>query len=266
MSQTKKMLLVDDEPNITRSIKRICRNRGYEIFIASSAAEALEIIAAEKIQVVLSDQLMPQMTGSEMFERIQEKFTSVVRILLTGYTAIEGLTSAVNKGAVFRILFKPWDDDNLLKTIDDAFDYYFVKDHNKQLTKELTELNSNLESKVAEKTREFTLHVKRLQLSQKLFELLPSFSIGISDDFYIVNANKKAHELLGSNALIGQKIQQTLPDEIVELINSRVESDINDPAVKEIEYKGTPFFFTAIKTEISKDIFAYLLYASTAND
>lgn len=266
MSQTKKMLLVDDEPNITRSIMRICRNRGYEIFIASSAAEALEIIAAEKIQVVLSDQLMPQMTGSEMFERIQEKFPSVVRILLTGYTAIEGLTSAVNKGAVFRILFKPWDDDNLLKTIDDAFDYYFVKDHNKQLTEELTELNANLETKVAEKTRELTLHLKRLQLSQKLFELLPSFSIGISDDMYIVNANKKAHELLDSNALIGQEINKSIPEEIIALINSRVDTAINEPAVKQINFKGKQCIFTAIKTEISKDNFAYLLYASCEND
>ena len=177
VTQTKKMLLVDDEPNITRSIKRICRGKGYEIFIAESASEALEIIAKEGIQIVLSDQLMPNMTGSELFEKIQVEFPSVIRILLTGYTAIEGLTLAVNKGAVFKILFKPWDDDVLLQTIDDAFDYFFIRDHNKQLTKELKLLNASLESKVAEKTRDLSLHIKRLQLSQKLFELLPSFSI-----------------------------------------------------------------------------------------
>ena len=212
MTQEKRILLVDDEPNITRSIKRICRGKGYDIYVAESAAEALELIPKEGIQVILSDQLMPEMTGSELFEKIQIEFPSVIRILLTGYTAIEGLTSAVNEGAVFRILFKPWEDENLLHTIDDAFDYYFIRDKNKQLTEELKLLNANLETKVAEKTHELSLHIKRLQLSQTLFELLPSFSIGISDD-------------------------------------------------QNISYQ-----FIAIKTEISKDCFAYLLYASNEND
>ncbi|MFT6030375.1 MAG: response regulator RpfG family c-di-GMP phosphodiesterase [Oleiphilaceae bacterium] len=262
MTQEKKILLVDDEPNITHSIKRICRGKGYDIHLAESAAEALEIIAKEDIQVILCDQLMPKMTGSELFEKIQIEFPCVIRILLTGYTAIEGLTSAVNKGAVFRILFKPWDDELLLQTIDDAFEYFFIRDTNKQLTEELKLLNANLESKVAEKTRELSLHINRLQLSHKLFELLPSFSIGISDDFYIVNANKKAHDIIGSLALIGQRIDDILPLEAVKLIHSLESSGNNDPHIQSVIFQNISYQFIAIKTEISKDCFAYLLYVS----
>lgn len=266
MSQVKKMLLVDDEPNITRSIKRICRGKGYDIYVADSADQALKIIVEEGIQVVLSDQLMPNMTGTELFEKIQNEHPSIIRILLTGYTAIESLTCAVNKGAVFKILFKPWDDEALLQTINDAFEYYFIRDENKQLTEKLKILNANLESKVAEKTRDLSLHVKRLQLSQKLFELLPSFSIGISDDFYIVNANKKTHDIIGSPALIGQQIDDILPLEAVKLIHSLETAPCNEPHVQSVVFQNISYQFTAIKTEISKDSFAYLLYASNDND
>lgn len=266
MAIVKKMLLVDDEPNITRSIKRICRGKGYDIYVASSATEALEVIEKEGIQVVLSDQLMPNMSGAELFERIVQEFPSVIRILLTGYTAIEGLTSAVNKGAVFKILFKPWDDDVLIQTIEDAFDYYFIRDKNKHLTEELKQLNANLEAKVAEKTRDLSLHVKRLQLSQKLFELLPSFSIGISDDFYIVNANEKAHDVIGSPALIGQRVDDILPDDAISLIHSLADATINTPHSQTIKFQDIHYEFTAIKTEISPNCFAYLLYGSNENE
>lgn len=262
MDQTRRILLVDDEPNITRSIKRICRGKGYDIFIANSAQEALEIIANEGIQVILSDQLMPNMTGAELFEEIQTNFPAVIRILLTGYTAIEGLTSALNKGAAFKILFKPWDDEVLIQSIEDAFDYYSIRDNNKKLTEELKLLNASLESKIAEKTRDLTVHNKRLQLSQKLFELLPLFSIGISDDFYIVNANKKAHDIIGSIALLGQRIDDILPIEAVNLIHSLANAPTNTSNQENIIFQNISYQFTAIKTEIIKDNFAYLLYAS----
>ena len=266
MKHTKKILIVDDEPNITRSIKRICRGKGYDIYLAASASEALEIIPRENIQVVLSDQLMPNMTGAELFEKIQIEFPSVIRVLLTGYTAIEGLTSAVNKGAVFKIVFKPWEDDVLLQTIEGAFEYYSIRDKNKQLTEELKRLNSNLETTVIEKTRDLSLHNKRLQLSHKLFELLPSFAIGISDDFYIVNANKKAHEVIGSLALIGQRVDDILPEEAIKLIHSVTNSVADEANIQNITLRNTSYKFIAIKTEVSKGCFAYLLYASNEND
>jgi len=266
MHMGKQVLLVDDEANITRSIKRVCRTKKYKVLIASSASAALKILETEKVQVVLSDQLMPDMTGAEFFEEIQKIHPHIVRVLLTGYTAIEGLTNAVNKGAVFRILFKPWDDENLLQTIEDAFDYFEIKDKNKQLTKELQEFNQSLESLVEQKTRELLLHVKRLKVSQKLFDLLPEFAIGISDDLYIVDANQTAHNLLDSQALIGNRADTVLPEKIIDIIKKCESATSGESFSTKTTLLNTVHELTCTKVELSKGYVGYLIYGCLCND
>jgi response regulator RpfG family c-di-GMP phosphodiesterase len=261
-----KILLVDDEDNITSSIKRVLRQKDYTVLVALSATDALEILKEEQIQVILSDQLMPGMTGTELFEEVQLLYPNIVRVLLTGYTAIEELKNAVNKGAVFRILFKPWDDDNLIQTIEEAFNYFEIKNKNRILTEQLQELNSNLEAIVAQKTRELTLHVNRLKTSQKLFDLMPAYALGLSDDFCVIDANLRAHQIFNSQALIGQKADTILPSEITQLLRESKLSDINQTLTTKTTLNNNTHQITCTKIERAKNSFAYLLYGPNCDD
>lgn len=220
MTSNNSLLLVDDEENITRSIKRLCRPLGYEIRTASSAAQAIAMMEEDPAQVVLSDQLMPEMTGSEMFSRLRISHPNSVRVLLTGYTSLEGLTSAVNKGRVFKILFKPWEDEHLITTLLEAFEYFNIIELNRKLTHELHELNAHLEERVEQKARELNLHIRHLQVSQSLFELFPEAAIGISNDGIIIQANRKARELFDPQPLVGMSAENVFPQALQSLINS----------------------------------------------
>ncbi|MBS4099517.1 MAG: EAL domain-containing protein [Sulfuricella sp.] len=122
MSQT--LLLVDDEEAILRSLARLFRNQGYELLTATSAAEALHLLELNDVQVILSDQRMPVMTGVEMLSLVRERYPEIIRMILSGYSDITAISDAVNKGNIYKFLFKPWDNDLLLENIRDAFERY----------------------------------------------------------------------------------------------------------------------------------------------
>ncbi|WP_158206649.1 EAL domain-containing protein [Pseudoduganella flava] len=118
------VLLVDDEPNIVASLQRLLRREGYRILTANSGAEALNILATRKVQVIVSDQRMPAMTGSEFLSRVRDLYPDTVRIMLSGYSDLATVTESVNKGAIYKFLHKPWDDQALRADIRDAFLYH----------------------------------------------------------------------------------------------------------------------------------------------
>lgn len=115
------VLLVDDEPNILSALNRLLRREGYRVLTAGSADEALAILAREPVDVVISDQRMPQMTGTELLARVKTLHPRTVRMILSGYSEISAVTDAINKGAVYKYLNKPWDDEHLRSEIRDAF-------------------------------------------------------------------------------------------------------------------------------------------------
>ena len=115
------LLLVDDEPNILSALSRLLRREGYQILTAESPAIGFELLAKHPVEVVLCDQRMPGMSGSEFLGRVRQLYPDTVRLVLTGYTDIESVTEAINKGAVFKFLTKPWDDDELREQIRTAF-------------------------------------------------------------------------------------------------------------------------------------------------
>jgi response regulator RpfG family c-di-GMP phosphodiesterase len=114
-----RVLFVDDEPRIVRLLEMLFRH-DYEIFTATSGAEALVIVENERPHVIVSDQRMPKMTGIELLSRVREQSPNTVRILLTGYSDLVAIIGAVNEGEVYRFLNKPWDDDALAQAISEA--------------------------------------------------------------------------------------------------------------------------------------------------
>ena len=115
------LLFVDDEKRVLSSMRAMFR-RDYHVFIADNGQEALEIIDREPIDVVISDQRMPKMTGVELLSTVKEQAPAVMRILLTGYADLEAIEASINEGEVFRYLMKPCPADDLKKAIAMAVD------------------------------------------------------------------------------------------------------------------------------------------------
>lgn len=118
------LLLVDDEPNILNALKRLLRREGYRILSAESAAQGLDLLATHRVHVIISDQRMPVMTGTEFLRRVKDLYPDTVRLILSGYSELESLTDAINKGAIYRYISKPWDDERLKMELTQAFRFY----------------------------------------------------------------------------------------------------------------------------------------------
>ncbi len=118
------VLVVDDEQSICKALSRLLRRDGYEVLTANSGEQALDLLAMHNVQVVISDQRMPGMTGTELLDKVKNLYPNTIRVVLSGYTDLNVITEAVNRGAVFRFLTKPWDDNELRDQIRNAFVHY----------------------------------------------------------------------------------------------------------------------------------------------
>lgn len=138
------VLYVDDEQTNLFSFKASFR-REFNVFTASSGQEGLELLEKESINVVISDQRMPGMTGIEFLQQVKLKYTEPIRILLTGYADINAVIDAINKGEVYRYVTKPWNTDELNTIIIAANEIYTLRKENKSLTEQLIKANEQLE-------------------------------------------------------------------------------------------------------------------------
>jgi diguanylate cyclase (GGDEF)-like protein len=124
--QVRTLLLVDDDPSVSAALRRLLRRQGYRVLHAASGDEGLSLLALNDVQVVISDQRMPGMMGIEFLSRVKQIHPHTIRIMLSGYTAVDAIIEATNSGAVFRFHTKPWDDDALCASIADAFRYHWL--------------------------------------------------------------------------------------------------------------------------------------------
>lgn len=147
------LLIIDDEVEITKALTRQFR-RKYNVFSTTNAEEGFTILEKENIQVVLSDQRMPGMTGTDFFSKIKDKYPDALKLLLTGYSDIEAVINAINEGQVFRYVTKPWNPTELDSIVKEAFEKYELITNNKRLLHNLNEANLHLEEKVKERTKE----------------------------------------------------------------------------------------------------------------
>lgn len=118
------LLLVDDEQNVLRSLVRLFRRDGYRILAAGNVRDAFGLLATNDVQVILSDQRMSEMDGTEFLGRVKMLYPDTIRLVLSGYTDLATVTDAINRGAIYRFLTKPWDDNKLREHIRQAFGTY----------------------------------------------------------------------------------------------------------------------------------------------
>jgi putative nucleotidyltransferase with HDIG domain len=203
------VLFVDDEVNILKALKRLTRHEPWTVLCAARASEALELMDRSPAQVVVSDQRMPEMSGVDLLQAVRDRYPDVVRMMLTGYTEINVAVDAINRGEIYRLITKPWNDEELKATIRQAFDHYSLKREIKrlnQVTREqnfkLQDMNRNLEAKVRERTKQLaekhqelrTAYVQTIRALAEAVDAKDAYTRGHSERVGVY-ASKLAREM-----------------------------------------------------------------------
>ncbi len=169
------LLVVDDEPYILSTLAALLKEE-FDVLTAESAETAIALFGHRQIDLVLSDQKMPRMSGVQLLEWVRKHAPKTVRLLMTGFAELEEAVDAINRGQVFRYLFKPWRSEELLETLQTAAKTFILERSHDQLLKELRQvnqelgqLNQELERRVADRTR--ALHEANLALEEANHEL-----------------------------------------------------------------------------------------------
>ena len=150
MAEKIKVLYVDDEENNLISFKANFR-MDYKVFTAISGEEALQVLEKQKIDIIITDQRMPNLTGVEFLEMVIEKNPEPMRILLTGYADMSAVIDAVNRGKIYHYLAKPWDEEEMHTTIKNAYEALKKKREIDELNKKLETSNDQLEFMLRQK-------------------------------------------------------------------------------------------------------------------
>ncbi|MEP6534200.1 MAG: hybrid sensor histidine kinase/response regulator [Bryobacteraceae bacterium] len=161
------LLVVDDEQAITSSVKDLFRNR-YDVLTATSADEALRQIECSDVAVVISDQRMPKMTGSELLARVAFSKPDITRIMLTGYADLGSVIRAVNEGQIYSYLTKPWQEAEVVAVVEKAVEHHSLLRQRNKLIEDLREANVNLETRIDERTKELREKNLALEAANKL--------------------------------------------------------------------------------------------------
>jgi response regulator RpfG family c-di-GMP phosphodiesterase len=120
-----KILFVDDEIHVLKAMKRIFRQENYELLTAESGQSALTVLEKQQpVHAIISDHRMPGMTGAELLKQIKAKYPGTIRIMLTGYADVDAVMGAINEGAVYKFITKPWNDHDLRLTVSLALEQY----------------------------------------------------------------------------------------------------------------------------------------------
>jgi PAS domain S-box-containing protein len=143
--ETHKILIIDDEKDILTSIKRLFYDRDeLQIFTSLSGKEGLEILKNNNIDIVISDQIMPEMSGVEFLAQVNRGYPHTIRMLLTGNADIDSAIDAINSGHIYRYLSKPWNDEDFILTINKAIEFLNLRNDNIKLINSINKKNEEL--------------------------------------------------------------------------------------------------------------------------
>src|SRR3990167_3077677 len=198
------LLLLDDEPNILAALRRTLRRDGWRVHATTSPQEALDILAAHPVGVVVSDQRMPQMPGTEFLRQVRQQYPETVRILLSGYSEIGAVTAAINEGAVWKYLSKPWDDEALRDQVRLAFDEHRALRQVRQQHAQALQTHTRLQAEVSRRDSQLAMGAQALASAREVLLDLPVAVLGVDPDAMIVLSNAVADSLFGDGTpLIG---------------------------------------------------------------
>lgn len=164
------ILCVDDEPNILSALKRVFRAKGFQVLVAESGQAGLALLETEAVDLVISDMRMPEMDGTQFLAQVRVRWPETVRLLLTGYSDINSIIDAINRGEIFRYIAKPWDDNDIVLIVRQALERKALVQEKQRLealtlqqNEELKALNASLEARVLARTEELSVANEKLK-------------------------------------------------------------------------------------------------------
>jgi diguanylate cyclase (GGDEF)-like protein len=165
------LLVVDDEPCILATLSTLL-SADFDVFTADSPETARQLFTQREIDLILADQKMPGGNGVELLEWVRQRSPQTIRLLMTGFAELEEAVEAINRGQVFRYLFKPWRVEELLEILKGAARSFLLERSHEQLLDELRQLNLELEQRVQQRTRELEEANHELEQKNKMLEKL----------------------------------------------------------------------------------------------
>jgi response regulator RpfG family c-di-GMP phosphodiesterase len=221
------LLCIDDEPNILNALKRLLRKEDFRLLTANSGKQGLQILAENEVHVVVSDQRMPEMSGTEFLREVKAAYPDIIRIILTGYTDVDSISEAINEGHLYKFFLKPWNDQNLKLEIRQALEQYDLMQDNKclhdqvfQKNEALKKVNENLEQIILERTQSLEFQNRALQISHAILDDIPLPILGISSEMMVVMANKAARQNMGHERQI------EVGDSVIDCFDETVEAGL----------------------------------------
>ena len=200
------VLCVDDERVILRTLQRLFHRKPYNIIIANSAQDALEIIEKTTIDVIVSDMRMPEMDGATLLEKVATSHPDTYRIVLSGFADFESTVAAINLGKINRFINKPWDNEDLIHAVEDGLERIRLKKENHNLkinilykNKLLKNLNLDLEEKITLRTKQIKASLLRNEQNNKACEKMLFNFIAI-DPYLSASFAKQVSQLAGQLA------------------------------------------------------------------
>jgi CheY-like chemotaxis protein len=194
------LLYVDDEPGIARAIRRILKGEAVNVLIAGGGPEALEILRKQSVSLILTDYRMPEMNGIEFLEQASALCPDAFRMILTGYAEAHVLVEAVNRGQIYKILYKPFQEEDIKLTVRSGLEHHAKNLENRKLLEELGQrntqlaiLNQKLQSGLEGTQADLTISSTALGMAQQVLNEIPAAVIGVESSGLIVFANKLAN-------------------------------------------------------------------------
>ena len=162
---------------------------------ANTPDEAFELLARHPVGVVMSDQRMPLMRGTDFLARVKQLHPDTVRIVLSGYTELQSVTEAINEGAIYKFLTKPWNDVQLAEEIEQAFRQYEMVAESQRLQQRLRDSNRELESRLKLNQQLLLKEGVALDVSHEALGVVPVPILGIDASGMIAISNAAADQL-----------------------------------------------------------------------
>jgi DNA-binding NtrC family response regulator len=148
--ENRTILFVDDEEKVLKSLQRGLMDEPYKLFFATSGKEALQILGKKEVHVIVTDMRMPEMSGLELLRIVKDKYPKIIRLVLSGYTQVTTLLTAINQGEIFKFITKPWKlEEEFLSVLNQAVEYYNLREERDAL---LAQLKNQNEEKIPAET------------------------------------------------------------------------------------------------------------------
>ncbi len=241
------LLYVDDEATNLRVFKANFR-KFFNVFTTTNPIEAIELLKNEEVQIIVTDQRMPEMTGTQFLEKILPDHPDVIKIILTGFTDIEAIKDGVNRCGIFKYITKPWNFDEMKGVLERALETYQQSKESEEQIQELEESNVQLEGRVKERTDELKKINRRLIDSIRYAGLLQQSML--PNDRYLSRQFKDHFVIFETKYLFSEEFIWTTR------LNFRSE-DYTVVALIEFDGKG---IVGSLKTLIADSVLNYLTH------